>query len=124
MVVDTSAILAVLFAEPTAPWVVEQLERGRGELRMSTVNLAEALILLEDRQPNLFEQLRTRLLTSGIQFVAPDAEQAATAASARLRLPLNLGDCFAYALAVAQGGPLLTLDRDFRSADVDVLLPS
>ena len=81
---------------------MEQLEKGKGELRMSTVNLAEALILLEDRQPRLFEQLRTRLLTSGIRFVAPDAEQATTAAAARLRLPLNLGDCFAYALAVAQ----------------------
>ncbi len=36
---------------------------------------------------------------------------------------LNLGDCFAYALACAEGCGILTLDRDFRSVDVPVDLP-
>lgn len=72
-----------------------------------------------------FEPLRAKLLASGIQFVAPDTEQAVTAATARLRLRLDLGDGFAYALlADAQGGPLLTLDQDFRAADIEVLLPA
>ncbi len=123
MIVDTSAILAVFFAEPHAEWVVSELERHAGELRMSTVNLTETLILTKDRQPQLFEELAERLLTSDIRFVAPDADQARVAADARLRYPLNLGDCFAYALASAEGAPILTLDEDFRAVDVPVVMP-
>lgn len=40
------------------------------------------------------------------------------AARARLTFPLNLGDCFAYALARAEQCPILTLDEDFRAVDV------
>lgn len=43
---------------------------------------------------------------------------------ARLRYPLNLGDCFAYALAKDEDRTLLTLDRDFRRSDLRVILPS
>jgi uncharacterized protein with PIN domain len=88
---------------------------------MSTVNLAEALILIRDRQPALADDLESRLLTSGIRFVAPDTSQARTAARARVRFPLNLGDCFVYALAVAEACPILTLDRDFRVVDRPVV---
>ncbi len=90
---------------------------------MSTVNLAEVLVLLRDRQPTLFEQLEERLLASGIRFVPPDIEQARVAAEARLRYPLNFGDCFAYALAAAEDLPILTLDTAFRVVDRHVLLP-
>ncbi len=123
MVVDTSALLAVLFNEPGADWVVGQLEKNAAELRMSTVNLTETLIRLRDRQPQLADRLEDDLLESDIRFVAPDVEQARLAAEARLRLPLNLGDCFAYALAVVEGVPILTLDRSFRRVDHPVVLP-
>src|SRR5437763_77216 len=43
---------------------------------MSTVNLAEALIRIRDRQPLLYQQLEERLLTSGIRFIAPTVAQA------------------------------------------------
>lgn len=123
MVVDTSVILAVFFDEPHAAWAASQLSQHAPVLRMSTVNLAESLILLRDRQPALADDLENRLLTSGIRFVAPDATQARTAARARLRFPLNLGDCFAYALAVAEECPILTLDQDFRVVDRPVVRP-
>ena len=123
MVVDTSAILAVLFEEPHAEWAAEIMAEHSAELRMSTVNLAETLIILRDRQPQLAEELEEAILMSGIRFVPPDAEQAQKAAEGRLRFPLNLGDCFAYALAVAEGCPLLAVDRDFRAIDVPVELP-
>jgi predicted nucleic acid-binding protein len=90
---------------------------------MSTVNLTEVLIRVRDKQPQLYDQLEARLLTSGIRFVPPDAAQARIAAWARLEYPLNLGDCFAYALAVAERCSILTMDRDFRSVDRPVLLP-
>jgi len=115
MVIDTSAILAVFFAEEHGPWVAGMLELHAGELVMSTVNLTETLIHLKDRQPALYDDLEARLLGSSIRFVPPDAEQARVAAAARLKYPLNLGDCFAYALAVAMDCPVLTLDSDFKA---------
>lgn len=124
MVVDTSILLAVLFDEPAAAWAVEQLEAYSAELRMSTVNLTEVLILLRDRQPQLYDDLEDEVLAAGIRFVAPDVAQARIASEARLRFPLNLGDCFVYALARAEGCPILTLDRDFRALDVPVVLPA
>jgi uncharacterized protein with PIN domain len=90
---------------------------------MSTVNLAETLIRLQDRQPRLFPELREALLASGIRFVAPDERQAELAAAARHRFPLNLGDCFAYALAVVEDCAILTLDAGFSRADRPVLMP-
>lgn len=123
MVVDTSVILAIYFAEPAAAWAAEQLALYAASLRMSTINLAEAMIRIRDRQPTLADELEHRLLNSGIRFVAPDISQAATAARARMRFPLNLGDCFAYALAAQEGVPILTLDADFRAVDVPVILP-
>lgn len=124
MVVDTSVLLALLFAEPHGPWAAERLQENEGTLCMSTVNLAETLILLRDRQPSRYADLETDILGSGIRFVAPDTEQARLAAEARLRFPLNLGDCFAYALARREGCPILTLDRDFRHVDLPVVLPT
>ncbi len=90
---------------------------------MSTVNLTEVLIRLRDRQPEQAAELEERLLASGIRFVAPDVKQARIAAEARLLYPLNLGDCFAYALATTENCPLLTLDGDFRSLPCVVLIP-
>lgn len=90
---------------------------------MSTVNLAETLIRVRDRQPNLYEQLEAQLLGSGIRFIAPDEQQARIVAEARFRYPLNLGDCFAYALASVEDCPILALDRDFRNVDRPVLFP-
>jgi ribonuclease VapC len=123
LVVDTSILMAILFEEPHAEWCVEQLSVSASALRMSTVNLAEVLILLRDRQPQLYDELEDQLMQLGIRFVPPDVEQARVAAGARLRYPLNLGDCFAYALACAEDCAILTLDEDFRAVDRHVLLP-
>jgi ribonuclease VapC len=123
MVVDSSVILAIFFAEPHASWAAQQLNDHPGSLCMSTVNLAEVLIRAKDRQPHQFERLELGLLGSGIRFVAPNVEQARIAADARLRYPLNLGDCFAYALAKSENSSILTLDQDFKSVDLPVLFP-
>ena len=123
MVVDTSAVLAVFFGEPSAKWVSSQLTANARALRMSTVNLTETLVHIRDRQPQLAAEIEERLLASGIRFVPPDVEQARIAARARLAYPLNLGDCFAYALATAEDCAILTLDDDFRKTDRPVLLP-
>lgn len=124
MVVDSSVLLAIFFEEDNAAWAADRLNEHRVDLRMSTVNLAETLILLRDRQPHLADEIETTVLDSGIRFVPPDTEQARVAAEARLRYrSLNLGDCFAYALAVREGAAILTLDDDFRGVDLPVVLP-
>jgi ribonuclease VapC len=118
MVIDTSALLAVFFNEHHGSSIAKILKEHAPELRMSTVNLTETLILIQDRQPQLFEGMRTMLLTSSIRFVPPDKSHVEIAADARMRLPLNLGDCFAYALAKSENCRLLTLDEDFKQTDL------
>ena len=123
MVVDTSIVLAVFFNEKHGPWAADRLRENSARLLMSTVNYAEVLILLRDRQPHLLEELRQALDASPVRLVSPTRMHAEIAASARLEYPLNLGDCFAYALAKAEDCPVLTLDRGFRKTDVPVILP-
>lgn len=123
MVVDTPILLAVFFNEEHGAWAVRQLEKNKLSLRMSTVNLAETLILIKDRQPQLFEEIKDKIYASSIRFVPPPQTQAEIAAIARLKYPLNLGDCFAYALAKEENCPVLTLDKDFQKVDIPVILP-
>lgn len=123
MVVDTSVILSIFFKEVHHPWAIEQMNLHAKALRMSTVNLTEVLIHLRDRQPQLFNSLEDQLLYNGIRFVPPDIEQARIAAEARMKFPLNLGDCFAYALAVQEGCSILTLDKDFHVLNHDIIHP-
>ena len=123
MVVDTSVLLAVIFEEKYGSWAAEQLNYYASELLMSTVNLAEFLIRTRDRQPRLADSLEEQIMNSGITFISPDSNQAKIAAQARLKYPLNLGDCFAYALAVSRSTGILTVDSDFRVVDIEVIRP-
>ncbi len=121
MVIDTSVLLAIYFAEEHAEWAMRKLSEHSAELRMSTVNLTETLIRIRDHQPQLADEIEGQLLTSGMRFVPPDIQQSRIAARARLRFPLNLGDCFAYALAKVEGCSVLTLDDDFRKTDCPIV---
>jgi len=123
VVVDTSALLAVVFQESLGPWVVDQLQANRDYLLMSSVNYAEVLILLQSKQPAHAALIREALEQTSIRVVPSTPQHAEIAAAARLKYPLNMGDCFAYALAKEEDCPLLTLDRDFRNTDISVVLP-
>jgi uncharacterized protein with PIN domain len=113
----------VLFNESQAAWVAGELQKQAGSLIMSTVNLAEAHIIIRSRQPTLAPQLEATLCDGSIHFVAPTVPQVRIVADARLRLPLNLGDCFAYALAVTEQCELLAVDTDFGKVDIPVIVP-
>lgn len=104
-------------------WALDQMQQHRLALAMSSVNLAEALILGEDRQPLLFSRMREMVLSSSVRFVPPTPEQAILAAEARVRFPSNLENCLAYALPRDLGVPLLILDPDFRKTDIPVVMP-
>ncbi len=123
MVIDTSALLAITFNEKRGPWCLDKMQENTKALRMSTVNLAEAFILIQSKQPQLYSEIFAKILSSSIRFVPPSVKQAEIAASARIRYPLNLGDCFAYALAKDEGCTLLSLDTDFKKTDISVICP-
>ena len=70
MVVDTSALLAVVFHESLGPWVVDQLQANRDYLLMSSVNYAEDLILLHSKQPAHAALIREAIEQTSIRVVA------------------------------------------------------
>lgn len=124
MIVDTSVILAILFKERHALWCVEHIDQSSSALGMSTMNLTEVLIRLKSRQPALYDALHAQLMTLPIQFIPISTVHAGIAADARLQYSLNMGDCFAYAVAKERRQPLLTLDSDFLKTDLEVIHPS
>ena len=126
MIVDTSAVLAVLFDEPDAERYVRALA-GASRCRMSVVSFLEAAIVLESRAgaaagPNL--DLLLERAPIELEPVTPEHAQAARRAWQRFgrgnhRAALNFGDCFAYALAEATREPLLFKGQDFALTDID-----
>lgn len=120
MVVDTSALLAVLFAEPQAQRIADILSAAEQPV-MSAVNYTECLIRVLDRAPDAAELLERALAEFALDIVPVDRVLASAAAHARLQYPINLGDCFAYSLAKARSLPLLTLDSDFNKTDVELV---
>ena len=123
MVIDTSAILAIVFNEKHSLWVIQQLRSHKGDFFLSTVNFAEILIRVKDKNPKKGSEVKKILLESGVQLIAPSPSQAEIAADARLKFPLNLGDCFVYALAKERKCEILTLDSDFKKTDAKVVSP-
>lgn len=129
MIVDASAILAVLFEEPEKNGF-RDLMLMRTELAMSPVNYLEAAVRADDkRHPKKGAELDSLLKALGIAIAAVDARQALLAREAYQRFGkgnhparLNLGDCFAYALAKARGEPLLFKGDNFRQTDVEAAL--
>lgn len=124
MIIDSSIILAIYFKEKHAAWAAEQLNSASEHLKMSMVNLTEVLIQLQDKQPKNHQALSSQLLNSPIKFIPPDVEQCQVAARARLQFPINLGDCFVYALAKVSKDKIITLDTDFKKTDAALILPS
>lgn len=123
MVLDTSVIIAIYFNEKLAGWALDKIESHKGSLLMSVVNLTECLILLKDRNNAGYKILREKLLDEPIKFIETTVLQGQIAAEARMRYPLNLGDCFAYAVCREHDDVLLALDKDFRKTDIKKILP-
>jgi ribonuclease VapC len=127
-VVDTSAVVAMLLAEPGFEVLVGHLD-GPGPHLMSAATRVELGIVVEARLgPAGTDALGRLLRDTGIEIVALDADAADRALSAWRRFgrgrhgaALNLGDCYSYALADQTGFPLLCTGNDFAATDLDVL---
>lgn len=126
MVIDTSALMAVLRLEPERSAFLEAIEASESRI-MSTVTFVEASIVAEgSRGAEGLREMDLFLTTAGIDLVAVDSEQAQAARRAftrfgkgRHRAGLNYGDCFSYALAMVVGEPLLFKGDDFGHTDVE-----
>ncbi len=125
MVIDSSALVAILVGEPEKTAFNERIEADPVRL-MSAANYLEAAIVIDDRFG--YEggrDLRLFLAEAGIVIEPVTAEQAEIAREAYRRYGkgnhpagLNYGDCFAYALAKATGEPLLFKGTDFGRTDL------
>ena len=131
MVIDTSALLAILLGEPERLDYIELLA-GADDPLISTATLVEASIVMQARTGDDGVQDLDDLLTvAGVRPVAVDADQAVLARQAFARFGkgrapagLNFGDCFAYALARATGRPLLFKGADCAQTDVRAAAPA
>ncbi len=126
MVVDSSALVAIVLGEPEAESILATLTASVGPVRVSAVSVVESSIVLESRQgPDATRDLG--LLLSGVaaRVATVDQTQASLAFAAWKRFGkgrhpagLNLGDCFSYALAKSSGETLLFKGNDFSQTDV------
>jgi len=125
MVIDTSAIVAILFDEADALALARAIEADPVR-RISAATLLEAAIVVETRRgPAGAEKLDQFLKSASVQ-VAPVTEEQAVIARLAFRVygkgrhpaALNFGDCFAYALAQSTSEPLLFKGGDFAQTDV------
>jgi ribonuclease VapC len=125
MVIDTSAISAVLFDEPERADFVDKIVTAPRRL-VSAASLLESSIVVEARRGEVAgRELDLFLHRAKVQTVAVDDEQVETARAAwrrygqgRHAAALNFGDLFAYALAFSAGEPLLFKGDDFGRTDV------
>jgi len=126
MVIDTSAVVAILRDESEAERLELAIEADPVRL-ISAASLVECSIVLEARFGEVgSRELDLLIHKGGVDVAAVDATQAEIARLAYRRYgkgrhpaALNLGDCFAYALAQSSGEPLLFKGRDFELTDVN-----
>lgn len=122
VVLDTSALMAVLMGEPESAACAAVLG-SEARLLISAGTLAEALIVASNRRVGT--EMATLVAEGGVEVVPVTAATAARVAEAYAvwgkghhPAGLNFGDCFAYALAHETSYPLLYVGQDFAKTDV------
>jgi ribonuclease VapC len=125
MIVDTSAIIAIVFDEPDARIFAQAITRA-DVCRMSAATFVETAIVVESQTKDRgSRELDAFFRRAGIIIEPVTEEQAHIARQAftdygkgRHPAGLNYGDCFSYALAKASGEPLLFKGKDFSKTDL------
>ncbi len=125
MFVDTSALIAILFAEPDAATYAEAIFDANS-CRISAGSYVELFVVLERQGNASTVQQAEMLLARGNITVEPVTVEHGHVARQAFRdfgkgkhkAGLNFGDCFAYALAKVTGEPLLFKGRDFVRTDI------
>lgn len=129
LVVDTSAMVAILSGEHGGEWLATQLGAATDRV-MAAPTVLELSIVLEARAPTAVGIARRALRDAGIRVVAFDDELADISQEAwrrfgkgRAPAGLDLGDCFTYAVARRLGHPVLCVGDDFVRTDLTVVRP-
>ena len=128
MVIDTSALMAILRKEPDGPAFLDAM-LAAAQPRISAVTALEAAIVSEGRtEPEALGTVELLMHSAGVEVVPFDERhlEAAKLAFRRFgkgRHPagLNFGDCCVYGLAKALGEPILCKGGDFRKTDIEVV---
>jgi ribonuclease VapC len=126
LILDTSALLAILLREPEAPIFASAIE-GASVVRISAASYVEAAIYVDRNGDEIRRaMLDTFLAKFSIQIEPVTADQALLARQAvvlfgkgRHKAGLNFGDCFSYALAKSCREPLLFKGGDFVHTDLE-----
>jgi ribonuclease VapC len=125
MILDSSAVLAMLFGEPEAAALAEAAEQAT-ERAISAASWLEAAIVADNRSAVASAEFAGLMARLDLEIVPFTASQAMRAREAHLRYGkgrhkagLNLGDCFAYALAKERGQTLLFKGEDFAATDIE-----
>ena len=128
MVIDTSALAAIFFAEPERQKFLAAITAAGSRL-ISAASVLETGIVLEARQGEAAgREFDLFVVRANLQVVPVDADQSDLARSAWRRYgkgrhpaALNFGDCFVYALAKSSGEPLLAKGTNFSQTDIAIL---
>lgn len=124
MVLDTSALMAILFEEDDAQHFKDAIEAAE-TLKLSAASLVEMTIVASGRKEGLDREGIRLLQELGVEVIDVTAKQAGIARGAflnfgrgRHKAKLNFGDTFSYALAMHLSEPLLFKGSDFSETDV------
>jgi ribonuclease VapC len=126
LIVDTSAIIAILRDEPDAAAFAEAIAKA-SRRSLSAANFVESAAVIDGSNDPIASRRFDDLLREAQFVIEPVTEVQARVARDAYRdfgkgrhpAGLNFGDCFAYALARASGEPLLFKGEDFKYTDVE-----
>ena len=131
MIVDTSALIAILRGESEARRYAEVLADAPGPKRLSAATYLEAAIVIDSSREPIASRRFDDLIREAELMVEPVTREQAEIARTAYRdygkgsghpAQLNYGDCFAYALARQTGEPLLFKGDGFATTDVEPAL--
>ncbi|TCC35929.1 type II toxin-antitoxin system VapC family toxin [Kribbella speibonae] len=126
MIIDTSALVAILRAEPDAADFAEAIEAATAR-QISAANFLEAAVVMDSARDPVVSRRFDELCAAADLQIEPVTERQARTAREAYRdfgkgsghpAGLNFGDCFAYALAKDTGEPLLFKGKDFIHTDL------
>jgi ribonuclease VapC len=125
VILDTSALIAILYGEPERADFARLIHDAES-CRVSAVSFVELSMVVESQLgPEAGRQVDTLFRRTGIVIEPVTVEHGYLARQAfldygkgRHKAGLNFGDCFSYALSKATGEPLLSKGRDFSQTDI------
>ena len=132
MIIDTSAVIAILRSEPEAKSYARVIADAAAR-RVSAANFVEAAVVIDASRDPIATRRFDDFITEANISIEPVTEVQARIAREAYRdfgrgsghpAKLNFGDCFAYALARTSGEPLLFKGNDFVHTDITSALPA